>query len=499
MLRPLSDPGVLGRVAPFAGVAIIAVVLAIVMPPSSPDRRLLAAAAVLTALVIVVALCIPWARIPAAWQVAVPLSYFAVIGLLRQAEGGEASGFAPLVVLPVLWIALYGSRSQLGLVIAGSVATFLVPLFPVGSPPHASIDTLAGVLRVVIILFTGFAIQTLVGQSRQRTADVAALGVATRALGVESDPRPALCAAARLVTGAAFAILFEPHPDGTLVATAGTDGLNLASMQINPATEASATAEAWRTGERIYIADTITSPRASTRLATATGAVGVLFQPITRDGRRMAVLVVGFPDARRRGPESALHVVELLAAEIGAALDRADLVARLAVQARTDPLTGASNRRSWDEQLDRELARAQRTADPLTVAMLDLDHFKVFNDAFGHSSGDALLRDFVVAIRAELRTGDVVARWGGEEFVLALPSCDLERARTVATRLLSVVPSGQTVSIGLTQAREHDTPRTLISRADLALYAAKDGGRNQVRSLDALVSLDDLSAAGPAV
>jgi diguanylate cyclase (GGDEF)-like protein len=355
------------------------------------------------------------------------------------------------------------------------------------------------VLRVVIILFTGFAIQTLVGQSRQRTADVAALGVATRALGVESDPRPALCAAARLVTGAAFAILFEPHPDGTLVATAGTDGLNLASMQINPATEASATAEAWRTGERIYIADTITSPRASTRLATATGAVGVLFQPITRDGRRMAVLVVGFPDARRRGPESALHVVELLAAEIGAALDRADLVARLAVQARTDPLTGASNRRSWDEQLDRELARAQRTADPLTVAMLDLDHFKVFNDAFGHSSGDALLRDFVVAIRAELRTGDVVARWGGEEFVLALPSCDLERARTVATRLLSVVPSGQTVSIGLTQAREHDTPRTLISRADLALYAAKDGGRNQVRSLDALVSLDDLSAAGPAV
>ncbi|HEY8718462.1 hypothetical protein [Pengzhenrongella sp.] len=101
----------MGRVAPFAGVAIIAVVLAIVMPPSSPDRRLLAAAAVLTALVIVVALCIPWARIPAAWQVAVPLSYFAVIGLLRQAEGGEASGFAPLVVLPVLWIALYGSRS----------------------------------------------------------------------------------------------------------------------------------------------------------------------------------------------------------------------------------------------------------------------------------------------------------------------------------------------------------------------------------------------------
>ena len=194
------------------------------------------------------------------------------------------------------------------------------------------------------------------------------------------------------------------------------------------------------------------------------------------------MLVVGFYESRPRVPTPALHMVELLAAEIGAAIDRADLVALLATQASSDPLTGAANRRRWDEDMDRELARARRTGDPLTVALIDLDHFKAYNDTQGHVAGDVLLRDLVTAIRAELRTGDVIARWGGEEFTLLLPGCDLQQGQTIASRLLCVVPSGQTASIGLTQARAQDTPGDLIERADRALYAAKDGGRNQVRA-----------------
>ncbi|HEY8822923.1 MAG TPA: sensor domain-containing diguanylate cyclase [Dermatophilaceae bacterium] len=480
-MRPLSDPGALGRVAPFAGVAISAVVFALLPPTESSNGPMLAAAAVLTAVLITAALGVPWVRVPAWCQASVPLSFFPVVALLRHG-GGVTSGFAPLVMLPILWLAMYGSRAQLRLAIVGTAATFFAPLIFVGPPLYPSIGWRGSVLWVVIGLLAGSAIQTLVDQSRQRSADLAALGAVMRALTAGSDPRPELCAAAQLVTGAALAVLFEPHVDGTLVATAGTDGIDLGPMRIDPRTEVSATAEAWRTGTRIYIADVAADPRASARLVEYTGAGAVLFQPVTRDERRMAVLVVGFYESRPRVPAPALYMVELLAAEIGAAIDRADLVALLATQARTDPLTGAANRRSWDEEMDRELARARRTGDPLTVALIDMDHFKAYNDTHGHVAGDVLLRDLVTAIRAELRTGDVIARWGGEEFVLALPGCDLEQAQTIASRLLRVVPSGQTASIGLTQARTQDNPRALIERADRALYSAKDGGRNQVKA-----------------
>lgn len=481
-MRPLSDHGVPGRVAPFAGVAIIATVL-VLLPPTSSNRPMLAAAAVLTAGVISAALLVPWVRVPPWCQATIPLSFFAVVALLRHAGGGATSGYSPLVMLPILWIAMYGSRTQIRLAIVVTAATFLAPQILVGPPLYPSTGWRGAVLWVAIALLAGSAIQTLVDRSRHRTADVAALGAITRALTAGLDPRPELCAAAQLVTDAAFAVLFEPHADGTLVATAGTDGLDLKPMRIDPRTETSATAEAWRTGTTIYISDAAVDPRASVRLSQHTGAVAVLFQPVTRSGRRKAVLVVGFAESRARIPESALYMVELVAAEIGAALDRADLVALLAAQARTDPLTGAANRRSWDEEIDRELARTRRTGDPLTVALIDMDHFKAYNDTHGHVAGDVLLRDLVTAIRVELRTGDVIARWGGEEFALAMPGCDLQQAHTIASRLLRVVPSGQTASIGLAQTRTQDTPRSLIERADRALYTAKDGGRNQVKPL----------------
>jgi diguanylate cyclase (GGDEF)-like protein len=455
-MRPLSDPGAPGRVAPFAGVAIIAVVL-LLLPPTSSDRPMLAAAAVLTTILIAAALLIPWARLPSWCQATIPLSFFAVIALLRQAGGGAISGYSPLVMLPILWLAIYGSRTQLRLAIVATAATFLAPRILVGSPMYPATGWRESVVWVAIALLAGSATQKLVDQSRHRSADVAALGAITRALTAGSDPRPQLCGAAQLVTGAAFAVLFEPQTDGTLVATAGTDGLDLGPMRIDPRIEVSATAEAWRSGTRIYLAHA-DDPRNSARLAAHTGAGAVLFQPVTRDGLTTAVLVVGFHGSRQRVPAPALYLVELLAAEIGAAIDRANLVALLASQARTDPLTKAANRRSWDESMDRELTRADRSGDPLTVALIDMDHFKAYNDTYGHAAGDVLLKDLVTAIRTELRTGDIIARWGGEEFALALPGCDLQQAQTIATRLLNVVPIGQTASIGLAQARAQDTP-----------------------------------------
>jgi diguanylate cyclase (GGDEF)-like protein len=479
-MRPFSDPGVVGRLAPFAGAGVIAVVLEL-LPPASTEPRTLAAAAIALAVLILAALFVPWARLPAWCEASPPLVGFTFIALLRQAGGGAISGYAPMVMLPIVWLAIYGSRTQLRLAIAATAVTFLGPLILVGPPLYPYEGWREAVVWVVIGLLAGSATQALVDRARHRTADVAALGAVTRALTAGSDPRPELCAAAKMVTGAAFAVLFEKRPDGILVATAGTEGLDIGPMRIDPRVEVSATADVWRTGERIYVADVASDPRVSTRMAEHTGAGAVLFQPVTRDGRRTAVLVVGFDESRQHSPEPEMSLLELLAAEIGAAIDRADLVALLGTESRSDPLTGAANRRSWDEEMGRELARADRTGTPLTVALLDMDHFKAYNDTHGHLAGDVLLRELVDAIRAELRTGDVIARWGGEEFALALPDCDLRQGQTLALRLLNVVPSGQTASIGLTQAQAQDTARALIERADRALYAAKDGGRNQVR------------------
>ncbi|MEO8517608.1 MAG: sensor domain-containing diguanylate cyclase [Dermatophilaceae bacterium] len=454
---------------------------------------MLLAAGVLTSIVIVSALLLPWARLPAWLQASVPLTFFVVVAMLRQSMGGAISGYSPLVMLPLLWLAIYGSRTQFRVAIAATALTFLTPQILVGAPLYPEAGWRGSIIWVAIGLLAGSATQKLVAQSRHRSADVAALGAITRTLSASSDPRPDLCAATQLVTGAAFAVLFEPH-DENLVATAGTEGVNL-GMQVDPRTHNCATAKTWLSATRTYVPDIADDPH-SALLCGRARAHALLCQPVIRNQRKMAVLVVGFYEAHQHAPSQALYLVELLAAEVGAAIDRANLVALLEAQSRRDPLTGAANRRSWDEEIGRELARAGRTGDPLTVAIIDMDHFKAFNDANGHLAGDVLLKDFVTAIRAELRPSDVVARWGGEEFALALPDCDLQRAQDVASRLLKIVPNGQTASIGLTQAGAGDTPRALIERADRAVYAAKDGGRNQVRAYQGSPALSQPTAPG---
>jgi diguanylate cyclase (GGDEF)-like protein len=151
----------------------------------------------------------------------------------------------------------------------------------------------------------------------------------------------------------------------------------------------------------------------------------------------------------------------------------------LARIARTDALTGVPNRRAWDEQLGVELARAARTMAPVCIALLDLDHFKAFNDRQGHPAGDALLRAAASAWRAELRGIDVLARYGGEEFGLVLPGCTLEEGAAIVDRLRAMTPLGETSSAGVAAWDGLESGYTLVARADRALYAAKRAGRDR--------------------
>ena len=148
-------------------------------------------------------------------------------------------------------------------------------------------------------------------------------------------------------------------------------------------------------------------------------------------------------------------------------------------QSRTDPLTGAANRRHLQHELAREFARLERRGGELAVAYLDLDHFKRFNDTHGHTAGDELLRDLVARWQGQLRPIDVLARVGGEEFVVVFPDIDLGSCRMAVERLRLLVPDHETCSAGIAVYHEGDDVDDLVSRADEALYAAKRVGRDR--------------------
>lgn len=158
---------------------------------------------------------------------------------------------------------------------------------------------------------------------------------------------------------------------------------------------------------------------------------------------------------------------------------RAELMNQLAELARVDGLTGVVNRRAWDEELARGLERARRSGKPCSVGLIDLDHFKRFNDMHGHQHGDALLRSTAQAFAARLRNDDLIARYGGEEFAVLLHGCDLENAMRLFDRLQGMLPAGQTFSAGIASSDGREEGQAVVGRADAALYRAKELGRNR--------------------
>jgi diguanylate cyclase (GGDEF)-like protein len=201
----------------------------------------------------------------------------------------------------------------------------------------------------------------------------------------------------------------------------------------------------------------------------------MLFEPVFSGKEPVGVLVVGWPHKVRAGGTRAT-LITLLAHEVAAAIKRADLLSQLTDMASTDSLTGLPNRRAWEANLDRALLEGEQ----FVLAMLDLDRFKNFNDSRGHPAGDRLLKETAVAWREELRSGDFLARIGGEEFALLLPQCATEDALTVVDRLRGRVRYEQTCSAGIVVQEPGESAEELMTRVDEALYAAKTGGRNRV-------------------
>jgi diguanylate cyclase len=207
--------------------------------------------------------------------------------------------------------------------------------------------------------------------------------------------------------------------------------------------------------------------------------------------------VVGYLSARRLNRlqreqflalQEARHTNLLLQQEI---TERLRLEVGLRELAQTDALTGLSNRRSFLELAGQALRQARRASAPLTLCMIDIDHFKPINDNYGHAAGDVVLAAVAAVCRDQLRESDLIGRYGGEEFVLALPNTDAYAARLIAERLRVRIENHRlpgdlsilriTVTAGIAQvARNEDSLDPALLRADEALYEGKREGRNRV-------------------
>ena len=202
------------------------------------------------------------------------------------------------------------------------------------------------------------------------------------------------------------------------------------------------------------------------------------------------VMVIERRQSDTRADIHSAESADLLASAFLRVTSRANFINGLHTESRTDPLTGLANRRSLMERIDMEMSHALRSDSPLTLAMLDLDHFKEFNDRYGHVAGDTVLRSVAAMMISNTRDQDLVARYGGEEFCLVLPDTDLIGGHHLLDHLRAggrdaTTDLGVTLSAGLTSWDGIEDPLSFIERADRALYRAKEGGRNQVVSIQA--------------
>jgi diguanylate cyclase (GGDEF)-like protein len=416
------------------------------------------------------------------------LLFLAALGVLRDAGGGISSGVSAVAIVPVFYIALHSeSRRDLYALLGGLAVFYIAPILIVGPPSYPHTQYRAALLAVAVSSIVGLATQRLVAavreraeQARERERMLEQLSAVVRGLFASEHAREDVCLAARTIGQASVAVLYEPLPGVEAMrssAFVGPEHDGPAPDEVEVSLERpSAVRTVLRSGRSVLISDATASDVGSVELWTAAGKPRtVIYEPLLRGAETIGVLVVGWPsEAQADGPR--IGVVELLAHEAAAVLTRADAFTALSEKVNTDPLTGLPNRRAWDSRL----AEALRDRARFTVAMLDFDHFKQYNDTHGHPAGDRLLKETAAMWRENVRAGDLLARLGGEEFGLLLFDCHPDRAREVIERLRAAVYHDRTCSVGFAVHHPGEPAERVMARADAALYEAKESGRDRV-------------------
>jgi diguanylate cyclase (GGDEF)-like protein len=463
-----------------AGILALAFVAA-ALRTAGTDWPLVGVAGAVAAAIVVVAGALPWARLPAGALLVLPVGCDAVIGLLRQAQGGSTSGYSALSILPVIWVGLVLGHREVAAIAACTTALFAVPVVLVGAPLYPGSSWRGVALCAVVAAIVGVGANRVIAEQRRQTglagrraADLDRLVATQTAIATSPFDLDAVMQTiveqALLVTGAAGAVVELPRGHELVYTAVAGTAAPYRGLRIAEATAISG--EALRTRQVLTCDDSEHDPRVDRVACRRVGARSMIVVPLLHEGNAAGVLKVYAPTANAFEAEHA-RVLAVLASMIAAAIVRADLLDQLGQEAGTDALTGLANRRAWYRRLDEAVARARRSGTPLSVVLLDLDGFKQVNDEQGHAAGDRLLLTAAGRWTEVLRESDLLARLGGDEFGVVLEGADEAEAADVVGRLRDVVAASLSVSGGSATWDRQERLDELVERADRIMYLRK--------------------------
>jgi diguanylate cyclase (GGDEF)-like protein len=518
---PFRREGLWKRIGPFAVVAFLAEA-SIALPPGPASSNYTWMSAVLL-FATVVGCLLPWERLPSAANVIVPILYVGSVLTLNLAAGGSTSGVGIVILMPLVWTALYHRPYQSAIVVASvlvyQLITSLIPVELAGA-----IIARRLVFWFALATLVSFATHQLRSQIRamldqrqelieQRESALVDMTRSFERLRLRERESLLLIELGDTLQSSATVLQARGPVKETLVKLFEGGAVSV----LNVAENLFETTVLWgrdgsprplfpRSGcwalqkNQLHYSD---DPDGACGHSVDPAATLALCVPMIAHGDTIGVLQVYSYDTAaspRDSDETRANLTRLslsVGEQLGMALANFRLRESLREQAIRDPLTNLFNRRYMEETFHRELSRAARDHVEIGVMQIDIDHFKQFNDAHGHDVGDVLLRAFANLLFTLFRDSDVPCRYGGEEFTLILINSSLDeteaRARGLQQSVLGLrlnvghdaIAPPPTLSIGVASYPAHgDSAEALIRAADQALYVAKSRGRNMIVRAD---------------
>ena len=484
-MRPTSAPpspfrreGLLRRTLPFL-VAMVLAFAAIRLPAVERDSGRLLAAAALNLLLVVLVIVLPWQKLPRIADLLPPLLYMVVVALLRDGLGGAVSAYSTLLILPVLWLAMYGTRGDLAVSVVGIALLLVMPPLLIGDPEYTDEEWRRALLWVTVAGILGLAVQDLVEQVRQRAEALhtvsAAVGRRTR----EIETRSAICEAAKDNARADYAVLLEPDANGRrLVTTAATDA-NVENTEVYLTDTNSPPVRAYAHARDQFQQQVEKSPLIG-QSGKSTPVASIVWHPVPGREAPMGVLGIAWSEPVKRLPETLSVVLEALAAEAAGVIERTTLLLQLETVVKVDAPTGLANARAWEEEVSRELSRARREGGQLSVVLLDLGEFETTMEGTLGRRDRQLLRSAADRWRKVLGPSDFLAhRDPPGRFGLLLPNVGAEEAEDVAERLRSLAPESRECVVAVATWNGIELPAALVQRAENQIELGRTGARTQ--------------------